>query len=71
MWDLTSLGYSPHVSDNMDDIVFSAMDIFQIDGMSNLFWGWGQEDDDMYTRIMAANLKVVNRKHTYILIKTQ
>ena len=31
----------------------------KINGHSNLFYGWGGEDDDLYYRIRAANLEVV------------
>lgn len=30
----------------------------QMNGMSNKYWGWGLEDDEFYTRIKAASLKV-------------
>merc|ERR1712228_8582 len=29
-----------------------------VNGLSNLFWGWGREDDDFYLRLKAANLPV-------------
>jgi len=29
-----------------------------VNGFSNLFWGWGGEDDDMFERIQYHNLNV-------------
>ena len=29
-----------------------------MDGLSNLFWGWGREDDELYVRIQEAGMKV-------------
>ncbi|CBY06895.1 unnamed protein product [Oikopleura dioica] len=31
----------------------------QLNGYSNLFWGWGGEDDDMFNRIRFANMKIL------------
>ena len=30
----------------------------KVNGFSNLFWGWGGEDDDMYNRIRYYNLSI-------------
>lgn len=30
----------------------------QVNGLSNLFWGWGREDDDFYLRLKAANISI-------------
>lgn len=35
---------------------FSLM--FQCNGMSNRFWGWGREDDEFYRRLKTAGLEV-------------
>jgi hypothetical protein len=35
---------------------FSANDFQYINGFSNVFWGWGGEDDDLYQRILFHNL---------------
>lgn len=29
-----------------------------VNGMSNNYWGWGLEDDEFYTRVMAAKLEI-------------
>ena len=29
-----------------------------VNGFSNMFWGWGGEDDDMYNRIERRNMKI-------------
>lgn len=36
----------------------TALLLFQCNGMSNRFWGWGREDDEFYRRIRAAGLQV-------------
>ncbi len=30
----------------------------QVDGLSNLFWGWGREDDELYVRMKEKGMKV-------------
>lgn len=30
----------------------------QVNGLSNLFWGWGREDDELYLRMKEAGMKV-------------
>lgn len=37
---------------------FSAIDFKLINGFSNVFWGWGSEDDDLYRRVVNKNLSV-------------
>ena len=34
----------------------------KINGLSNQFWGWGGEDDDMYKRIINNGLKITRYK---------
>ena len=31
---------------------------FQVNGMSNRYWGWGREDDEFYVRLKKAGLLV-------------
>ena len=33
---------------------------FQVNGLSNKFWGWGREDDELYLRMKEAKLSVSN-----------
>ncbi|CAG7717506.1 unnamed protein product, partial [Allacma fusca] len=33
-------------------------DFVQVNGYSNLFWGWGGEDDDISSRLMASHLQI-------------
>lgn len=37
---------------------FAKRDFERINGMSNLYWGWGGEDDDLYERIKAKGYKL-------------
>ena len=37
---------------------FKKSDYEKVNGMSNIFWGWGGEDDDLYTRVLKVGLKV-------------
>ena len=37
-------------------------DFKKVNGYSNKFWGWGNEDDDMYNRIMCAGMEVTRPK---------
>ena len=30
----------------------------RVNGMSNLYWGWGLEDDEFYVRLMQAGVEV-------------
>jgi hypothetical protein len=32
--------------------------LFQVNGMTNIFWGWGREDDEFYVRMKKAGLVV-------------
>lgn len=37
-----------------------------VNGFSNMFWGWGGEDDDMAARIKAAGLHIVRYQFTIV-----
>jgi xylosylprotein 4-beta-galactosyltransferase len=39
-------------------LLLTATHFEKLNGLSNLFWGWGREDDEFYLRIRQANLKV-------------
>ena len=39
-------------------VVMSIADFAEINGHSNSFYGWGQEDDDLYDRVIYHNLVV-------------
>jgi len=32
---------------------------FKVNGMSNRYWGWGREDDELYVRLRRAGLQVM------------
>lgn len=32
--------------------------LLQVNGMSNRYWGWGREDDELYVRLKKAGLRV-------------
>lgn len=40
-------------------VAFNRADFEAINGFPNTFWGWGGEDDEMYSRIVE-----VTRRHT-------
>jgi len=53
---------------------FSKDHFEQINGMSNLFWGWGGEDDDLYQRITKEGFKLTRpsmQVGRYTMIKLQ
>ena len=31
---------------------------FQVNGLTNIFWGWGREDDELYVRMKEAGMTV-------------
>lgn len=39
-------------------VLFKYLLLFQCNGMSNRFWGWGREDDEFYRRLKKAELQV-------------
>ena len=51
-------------------MIFSLL-IFQMNGMSNKFWGWGREDDEFYLRMRDENLQVsslFSSQHTLLFL---
>ena len=38
-------------------LLLNAADFREVNGMSNRFWGWGQEDDEFYHRLKEAGIK--------------
>lgn len=38
--------------------------VCQVRGLSNLFWGWGREDDELYLRMKEAGMTVSGGGHT-------
>lgn len=51
--------YKPYGTDFGGITMLRPADYVKANGMSNLFWGWGREDDDMQHRIELAQLSVV------------
>ncbi|CAG7820175.1 unnamed protein product [Allacma fusca] len=39
-------------------LIISNEDFAKVNGMSNLYWGWGLEDDEFYVRLKNADMKV-------------
>lgn len=50
-------------------LLFPKDKFLQVNGFSNDYWGWGQEDDNMYFRIISKNLKIVKRDIWYNSLK--
>ena len=45
---------------------FNTDDFLGANGYSNIFWGWGGEDDDMYARVTRQLKKTITRHSTEI-----
>lgn len=41
----------------------SANDFFCVNGFSNVYWGWGGEDDDLLKRVRLKNITVTRSFH--------
>lgn len=39
-------------------LIMSRSQYEKVNGLSNLFWGWGREDDELYTRMREKNMEV-------------
>jgi xylosylprotein 4-beta-galactosyltransferase len=45
------------VSAFKENVIFYSEYTFQVNGMSNNFWGWGLEDDEFFLRLKSVSLK--------------
>jgi len=50
--------YKPYGTDFGGVTMLRPAHYVKVNGMSNLFWGWGREDDDMQFRVQRANFTV-------------
>ena len=50
--------YRPYGTDFGGVTMLRPAHYIKVNGMSNLFWGWGREDDDMQFRVQRANFTV-------------
>ncbi|OZC10046.1 hypothetical protein X798_02894 [Onchocerca flexuosa] len=56
---VSSLGYQLWYKEIVGGVLAISMDDYRaVNGYSNMYWGWGGEDDDMGKRIMAQNLTI-------------
>ncbi|XP_069597251.1 beta-1,4-galactosyltransferase 1-like isoform X4 [Ranitomeya imitator] len=39
-------------------VAFTKEQFLKVNGFSNMFWGWGGEDDELYQRVIAAGMKI-------------
>ncbi|XP_075046006.1 beta-1,4-galactosyltransferase 1-like [Mixophyes fleayi] len=39
-------------------VAFSKEQFLKVNGFSNMFWGWGGEDDELYQRVITAGMKI-------------
>lgn len=46
-------------------VAISAETFIHINGFSNMFQGWGGEDDDLYARIINKNYRIIRFHPTY------
>ncbi|OQV22685.1 Beta-1,4-galactosyltransferase 4 [Hypsibius exemplaris] len=57
---VNELGYRLTYADLVGGVLaFRTEHFFKVNGYSNLYWGWGAEDDDMAYRIRHVGLKVI------------
>lgn len=47
-------------------VAFNRPDFEGINGYSNSFAGWGGEDNELYYRVLACDMKIVTREHRYL-----
>lgn len=39
-------------------LLVSVPDFYKVNGMSNVYWGWGMEDDEFYVRLRHGSIQV-------------
>ncbi|XP_061566402.1 beta-1,4-galactosyltransferase 4-like isoform X2 [Cololabis saira] len=55
-----STGYKLRYQNNFGGVTAFTREQFQkVNGFPNVYWGWGGEDDDLYTRVRLQNMKIV------------
>nr|XP_039265280.1 beta-1,4-galactosyltransferase 4-like [Styela clava] len=64
---------APRINKYFGGVVQVSHELFlEVNGFSNIFWGWGGEDDDMYSRLWSKGHDSVNpygRQCSYSMIK--
>ncbi|XP_040273734.1 beta-1,4-galactosyltransferase 1-like [Bufo bufo] len=50
-------------------VAFTKEQFLQVNGFSNMFWGWGGEDDELYERVKAAGMQI--ERHDYNISKAK
>eukprot|EP00057_Strongylocentrotus_purpuratus_P028983 XP_011683457.1 PREDICTED: beta-1,4-galactosyltransferase 2-like [Strongylocentrotus purpuratus] len=63
---LEEFNYSnPYMQDFGGVVGLTGVQMDKINGYSNMYWGWGGEDDDLYNRVKFSRLKVTKAKDGY------
>lgn len=44
-------------------LAISNSDFIKVNGMSNEYWGWGREDDDLFRRFKKLNIPIIREKN--------
>ena len=62
-WTTNKLGNEAHLAQSFGAVSSLTLKMFKnCNGYSNLYWGWGGEDDDLYRRLLANNYTILRRK---------